>query len=86
MPLSGHVKWFSNEKGYGFIDLGDDDEDVFVHYTAIVEDGYRTLKQGERVQFDLHDSERGPQARNVIRLDTRPADGNGEDDDSDQGS
>jgi cold shock protein len=67
--MMGRVKWFSNEKGYGFIDMGDDDEDVFVHYTAILGDGYRTLRQGERVQFDLYDGERGPQARNVIRLD-----------------
>ena len=69
MSLVGHVKWFSNEKGYGFIDMGDGDEDVFVHYSSIVEEGYRTLRQGERVQFDLFDGERGPQARNVLRLD-----------------
>jgi len=68
LTMVGYVKWFNDEKGYGFIDIGDDDEDVFVHYTAIVEEGYRSLKQGEKVRFELYEGERGPQARNVVKV------------------
>ncbi len=61
----GIVKWFDSIKGYGFI-TSQDGADIFVHYTAIPGEGYRTLTQGEKVQFDLVISNKGPQARNVL--------------------
>jgi cold shock protein len=60
----GTVKWFSNEKGYGFIARADGD-DVFVHFTAIAGDGYRTLHEGQEVEFDVVDGPKGKQAANV---------------------
>ncbi len=57
----GTVKWFNPDKGYGFIAV-DNGRDVFVHYTAIQMDGYRTLEEGQRVEFDIMQSDRGPQA------------------------
>jgi CspA family cold shock protein len=60
----GTVKWFSNEKGYGFIARPDGD-DVFVHYTAIAGDGYRTLNEGQEVEFDITEGPKGEQAANV---------------------
>jgi CspA family cold shock protein len=60
----GTVKWFSNEKGYGFISRPDG-EDVFVHYTAIAGDGYRSLNEGQEVEFDIVDGPKGQQAANV---------------------
>jgi len=63
----GRVKWFSNEKGYGFIER-DGGEDVFVHYTAIQQEGFKTLEQGEEVEFEIVQGARGPQAANVLRL------------------
>lgn len=66
MP-QGTVKWFNNAKGYGFIQAEEGGEDVFVHHTAIMAEGYRTLNQGERVQFELVQGPKGLQARNVAR-------------------
>ncbi|WP_172369357.1 cold-shock protein [Sporosarcina jiandibaonis] len=63
----GKVKWFSNEKGYGFIEA-EDGEDVFVHFTGIVGDGFKTLDEGEIVSFEITDGNRGPQAANVSKL------------------
>ena len=63
MP-DGTVKWFSNEKGYGFIARPDGD-DVFVHFSAIVGEGYRTLSEGQQVEFEITDGPKGPQASNV---------------------
>jgi CspA family cold shock protein len=63
----GRVKWFSPEKGFGFIEL-DPDKEVFVHHTAITGDGFHMLHAGEAVEFDLIDTPRGFQARNVRRL------------------
>jgi cold shock protein len=63
----GTVKWFSNEKGYGFISRTDG-EDVFVHFTAISGDGYRTLAEGQSVEFDIVDGPKGKQAANVRAL------------------
>jgi cold shock protein len=60
----GTVKWFSNEKGYGFIAQSDGD-DVFVHYTAIEGDGYRSLQEGQEVEFDVVEGPKGKQAANV---------------------
>ncbi|HID08147.1 MAG TPA: cold-shock protein [Armatimonadetes bacterium] len=63
MPV-GRVKWFSDKKGYGFIER-DDGEDVFVHYTAIRGRGFRTLKEGQTVEFEIEDTAKGPRAANV---------------------
>jgi cold shock protein len=65
---AGKVKWFSDQKGYGFI-AREDDADVFVHHSAIQMDGFRTLRQGECVQYELRDGVKGPQAVNVSRAD-----------------
>lgn len=65
---TGIVKWFSREKGYGFIRLADG-EDVFVHHSDIEGDGFKTLRQGERVEFEITASDRGPKARNIVRLE-----------------
>ena len=68
MPEVGSVKWFNNDKGYGFIKR-DTGEDVFVHHTAIQSQGYRTLNEGERVEFDVKQGPKGLQAENVRRLE-----------------
>ena len=68
MKVTGKVKWFNNAKGYGFIEHQPGERDVFVHYSAIREDGYRTLKEGQLVEFDITDGPRGPQAENVIKM------------------
>jgi len=67
--VQGLVKWFNNSKGYGFIGR-DDGPDVFVHYTAITSDGFRTLNEGDAVEFEIVQGAKGPQAANVIRLQT----------------
>jgi cold shock protein len=66
MAETGTVKWFNNTKGYGFISR-DNGEDVFVHHTAIVGDGFRSLNEGERVSFEVVTGPKGLQARNVTR-------------------
>ncbi len=63
----GTVKWFNAEKGFGFISR-DDGDDVFVHQTAIVGEGYRSLDEGQRVSFDVTQGKKGPQASNVVKL------------------
>lgn len=63
---TGKVKWFSNKKGYGFIQT-DEGKDVFVHYSAIKEDGYRSLTQGQDVEYEISDGPQGPQAANVMK-------------------
>jgi CspA family cold shock protein len=63
----GIVKWFSNKKGYGFIEQ-EEGNDLFVHYTAITMDGFKTLSEGDKVTFEVEDSSRGPEAKNVVRL------------------
>lgn len=64
---TGTVKWFSAEKGYGFIEVEGQD-DVFVHYTAIEGEGFKTLEEGQTVTFDIVEGNRGPQAANVVKL------------------
>ncbi|MFQ5806778.1 MAG: cold-shock protein [Phycisphaerae bacterium] len=63
---TGIVKWFNDSKGYGFIQ-SDDGQDVFVHQSAIEAEGHRTLNEGERVEFDVTQGEKGPKAENVKR-------------------
>lgn len=65
--LQGTVKWFSAEKGYGFIEQ-DSGDDVFVHFSAIQEDGYKALNEGQKVNFEIVDGDRGPQAANVQKM------------------
>jgi len=67
LMAKGTVKWFSAEKGYGFISV-EGGKDVFVHYTAIQSDGFRTLQEGQAVQFDIVEGKKGPQAANVTLL------------------
>ena len=64
---TGQVKWFNAEKGYGFI-TAEDGTDIFVHYTAIQGEGFKTLDDGQEVSFEVTQSERGPQASNVVKL------------------
>jgi CspA family cold shock protein len=78
MP-TGTVKWFNNQKGYGFISqVGG--PDVFAHYTAIAGEGFRTLKEGEEVEFEITEGPKGPQAANIRRkgMSTGPAEAEGE--------
>ena len=64
---NGTVKWFNAEKGFGFIER-DNGGDVFVHFSAIVEDGYKSLEEGQNVEFDIVEGERGEQAANVVKM------------------
>jgi CspA family cold shock protein len=68
--ITGTVRWFSRVKGYGFIKPDNSEKDVFVHYSAIVGEGYRNLNEGQRVEFVIEDSAKGPQAVKVVGLST----------------
>lgn len=65
--MQGKVKWFNQEKGYGFIEV-EGDKDVFVHYSAIQQEGFKTLKEGDNVEFEVVEGQKGPQAANVTIL------------------
>ncbi len=65
--LKGVVKWFNNAKGYGFLGR-DDGPDVFVHYSAITSDGYKSLQEGDKVEFEIVQGQKGPQAANVVKV------------------
>lgn len=65
--MTGVVKWFDADKGYGFISSADG-KDIFVHFSAIQTDGYKTLAEGDQVEFDVNDGDRGQQAANVIKV------------------
>ena len=65
----GRVKWFNDAKGFGFIE-DHEKQEIFVHFTAIQTEGYKTLQQGQEVEFDLYEGIQGPQARNVVRRDS----------------
>ena len=65
--MTGKVKWFNANKGYGFINRGEG-EDIFVHSSQIVFDGYKTLQEGQEVEFELLETDQGPQAQNVVAL------------------
>ena len=64
----GTVKWFNAEKGYGFITVDDSDQDIFVHYSEIQMDGYRSLQEGQQVEFNVGQGDKGPQAEGVTPL------------------
>lgn len=70
--VTGTVKWFNDAKGYGFI-AREGGEDVFVHYSAIVENGFRSLNEGDRVEFSVEQGAKGPAAANVHKLEERPS-------------
>ena len=67
MVYTGSVKWFDEKKGYGFIER-DDGDDVFVHFSAIQEDGFKNLEDGQEVEFEIVEGDRGLQAENVVKV------------------
>lgn len=66
--IKGMVKWFSAQKGYGFITPSDGTKDVFVHHSGIQMEGYKTLDEGQNVEFEVENGPKGPQATNVVRI------------------
>lgn len=77
MPEKGKVKWFSNVKGFGFLEKEGGTQDIFVHYSVIQGEGYKKLLEGEEVTFDITEGPKGPQAANVVR-NKKPAAKEGE--------
>ncbi|MDD4203911.1 MAG: cold-shock protein [Acholeplasmataceae bacterium] len=65
--MTGKVKWFDEKKGYGFIST-DDGKDIFVHFSAIQAEGFKNLNEGDLVEFEVNDGDRGPQASHVVKL------------------
>ena len=66
MAVTGTVKWFNDSKGFGFLTRDDGQKDVFVHFSAIQGDGFKSLVEGQKVEFDVVDSDKGPAAENVV--------------------
>ena len=68
MPTTGTVKWFNDSKVYGFVTRDDGEKDVFVHHSAIQGEGFKTLTEGEKVEFDVVQGQKGPAAENVVKV------------------
>lgn len=66
--VMGKVKWFNNQKGFGFLQREDGQPDVFVHYSSVLGDGFKSLAEGDKVQFEVIEADRGPKAANVSRV------------------
>ncbi|MBM63053.1 MAG: cold-shock protein [Acidobacteria bacterium] len=68
MPVTGTVKWFNDSKGFGFLTRDDGEKDVFVHHSAIQGTGFKSLTEGQRVEFDVVEGQKGPAAENVVAV------------------